>query len=202
MRILLIAILGTACGGGASGGEVDAPGGEGGGGGGLPTPHCGQGFCSECVGCGVNTSLCFGAASRFSIGSGQCTASPAAGTFEVMVDGVAFVTDQAAAVMDGSYVEIVARSGDQAIALLLPAAPGTYDCGSAAFGGVVTYFRTAAAGFYNRLTMPRPACIVTVTGVGPVGGRIEGSFSATVTGSGASVQLTAGTFSVERVAYP
>jgi hypothetical protein len=150
----------------------------------------------------VSASLCFGEAAWFTLGSGQCTAAPAGGSFEVSVDATAFTAEQVAAVVDGAYVEIVARSGEQTIALLLPSAPGTYDCGSTAFVGVVSYFQTAGRGFHNRITTPRPACTVRVTSVGPVGGRIEGAFSATVADPAANVELAAGTFSVERVAYP
>lgn len=199
--MLLVVALCGGCSGATP--TADGPGdGSVGGGGGLPTPRCGQGFCGNCVGCGVSSSLCFGQASWFTLGSGHCTASPAAGTFDVSVDGTAFATEQVAGVVDGAYVEIVARSGERTIALLLPSAPGTYDCASSAFGGVVSYFETVNRGFFNRITSPRPACSVTITSVGPVGGRIEGSFSAMVTGPAATVQLGAGTFNVERVAFP
>ena len=150
----------------------------------------------------MSSSLCFGEVGWFTLGSGQCTAAPVAGAFDVSVDGTGFATEQVAGVVDGSYVEIVARSGERTIALLLPSAPGTYDCASTGFGGVVSYFETTTRGFFNRITSPRPACTVTITSVGPVGGRIVGSFSATVAGTAASVQLGAGTFNVERAAFP
>jgi hypothetical protein len=119
----------------------------------------------------------------------------------MMVDGTAFVADQVAAVVVGAYVEISARSVDQAIVLALPATPGDYSCADTMFAGQIAYYPDAATEFHNRLTQPRPACSASVVAVGSVGARIEGSFSATVTGT-TSLALTNGTFSVERIAFP
>jgi hypothetical protein len=51
--------------------------------------------------------------------------------------------------------------------------------------------------------MPRPACSVTVTAIGEIGERIEGSFVVTLLDSKtqAITEITAGAFSVERVQY-
>lgn len=160
----------------------------------LPPPHCGQGSCSCCAGCGLADGLCLGDPSTLSFGIGQCLATPAAGE----VTASAFASDSVAAAVAGAYVEVSARTATRTLVLALPATPGTYACsdpGTAMqmilFDGGTRHDNTPGAG--------RPPCTVTVTAVGAIGQRAEGAFDVTFTGG---VELAGGAFSVERVAYP
>jgi len=172
----------------------------------LPAPTCGEASCGGTAGCSVKAGLCFGTAAQFALGVGQCVATPAAGTFEVMVGATKVVAAQVAAVDNGAYVQISARMTDQTIVLLLPANLGDDSCASSAYLGSFAYYQNGGSEFRNRPVSPaRPSCTVSLVKIGNVGERIEGSFSAMVLESSTNptaLDLTNGTFSVERVAFP
>ena len=174
-------------------------------GGGLPAPTCGSGPCSCCVGCSIKAGLCLGTAVQFALGVGQCVAAPAAGSFQVMIGGSAFVADQVAAIVDHAYLQVSARAAGRTVVLLLPNTLGDASCASGGYAGSFVYSPDGASEFRNRPGSPRPVCTVSLVKVGDVGERIEGSFSASVVESSASpatVELTDGAFSVDRGAFP
>jgi hypothetical protein len=84
---------------------------------------------------------------------------------------------------------------------------GTYDCSKSAadgapIAGVITYGEESMARVWK--SAPGLPCTVTVTGIGAVGGRLEGTFSATLAaskGGAAPVVISDGLFAVERGAY-
>jgi hypothetical protein len=192
-------------GGGSDGGGSNDPSPEGSCGGGLPTPTCGQGGCSCCVGCAQRDGLCFDPGWGFTLGVGECVAPPAAGTLQAMVGANAFVATEVAAAVDGAAMEISARTAGQTIAFVVPAAVGDYDCTAPATILSFAYY-DATAEYRNRPAVDtRPACTVRVTNVGNVGERIEGSFAVTLALNAptpTTLEITAGMFSVQRVAYP
>ena len=176
-----------------------------GGGGGLPAPTCGEGSCGCCVSCSLKNGLCFGTAADFALGIGQCVAAPAAGTFQVTIGASTFVADRVAAIVNGAYLQVSARMTGQSLVLSLPATLGDGSCTSGAYVGSFAYYGDGASEFHNRPTSPRPGCTVNVGKIGNVGERIEGSFSVTVLESSTTpttLDLTNGTFSVERVPFP
>lgn len=168
---------------------------------GIPPPHCGEGPCSCCVGCGVGQGLCFGTASQFTFGVGSCIAAPGAGTLTATVGGAAFVADHVAAVVTGSYVQVSAVAGNRELVAMLPATIGTAACAASDYAGAFAYYQDIGVEFHNRPTQPRSACTVKLTKIGNLGDRIEGSFSVTVDGN-TSLDVGNATFSVERVAFP
>ena len=178
-------------------------------GGGLPTASCAQGPCSACVGCAVWEFGCFGWAGYTNLNSaGYCVASPAQGTLQATVGGVDFVAAQAVAVVDSGNIAISARAGDELVVLFAPATAGVHDCASQLSSGALAYFAVGEIGPTRDFRSPRqdapvPSCSVTVTTVGEIGQRIEGSFAATLfehnLASQASLDVANGTFSVERV---
>jgi hypothetical protein len=173
-------------------------------GGGLPTPTCGKGECGCCVGCSLKDGLCFGTGWRFVLGVGQCVAPPAAGTLQVDIGTSRFVAEQVAAIVDDAYLEISARVADRTLVLQLPAVLGDGSCATSTYLGEFAYYQGALE-LRNRPALPtRPDCTVSLTKVGNVGERIEGSFSATVATSAGptTITLSNGTFSVERTAFP
>jgi hypothetical protein len=123
-----------------------------------------------------------------------------------MVGASRFVAERVAAIGYGAYVEVSARSADQTLVLLLPSTLGDSSCAADGYPGSFAYYQGDATEFHNRPAPPaRPGCTVSLVTVGNVGERIEGSFSATVLASSltpTALQLTNGTFSVERVAFP
>jgi hypothetical protein len=171
---------------------------------GLPTPICGKGTCSCCVGCGLGRELCFGDAWRFALGVGECTAQPTAGALTVTIGTTRFVADQVAAVVTDGYVQVSARGRGQTVALFLPGTLGGAACGFMSYAGSFAYF-SGTAEYRNRPTDTRPACAVNLTNVGKVGERIEGTFSVMLSGASTDAQpvaLTDGLFSIERTAFP
>jgi hypothetical protein len=172
------------------------------GGGGLPTPSCAeQTACSECVGCAAWDFACFGWEGVANLNAaGRCVATPTDGMVETS-GGVAFVAEQAVAVVDGSYLAVSAHAGDAVVVLFAPATVGDHDCSSATSLAAIAYFANVdgipGTDFRSAATS---SCTLTVASVGDVGQRIEGSFSATLAdwhASGATLQL-AGSFSVIR----
>jgi hypothetical protein len=210
MKDLRWLVIACACACGGSSGTIDAPGfpiddafGPGPGGG-LPPPACGAGACSDCAGCSVRNELCFGSA-FFAWGDGECTATGQPGSFQVDVAGALEVATETAAVVDGAQIEIAARSANDQFTVVLPAIPGNYNCTDPNFTGGFGYYTDPTSEFHNNALAARPPCTATVTMVGDVGGRIVGTFSATIVESAAmpaTIQLTNGTFSVTRIAFP
>lgn len=168
----------------------------------LPPPHCGTGAgCSCCTSCSISEGLCFGPAPSVASGIGQCVASPVPGSVDMTVGAATFTATQSAGAVVDSYVEVSAQSATETLVLAVPSTPGTYSCADPGSAIQIAFFSTAS--YYNRPSNgTRPACAVTVTSVGDVGQAIEGTFSATVVSGSGTLDLTNGTFSVERVAYP
>jgi hypothetical protein len=195
--------VGGGGGGGGDGGDHSSP--EGSCGGGLPTPTCGEGRCGCCVGCSQRDGLCFDPGWGFAVGIGACVAASTAGTVDAMIGATAFAATESAAVVDGAAMEISARAAERTLAFVVPAAVGDYDCSAAATILSFAYY-DATAEYRNRPALDtRPPCTVHVTSVGNVGERIEGSFAVTLARNAptaTTLDITAGTFSVQRVAYP
>ena len=166
----------------------------------LPSPVCGAGACVECAGCSVVHDLCFGGP-YFAFGAGKCRTPAAVGTFEVTVGTATFTGVTMAGVVEGGQAEVLAHAADAQLALVVPATPGDYDCAGSGSIGAISYFAADGTRSVNAPTTPRPPCTIHVTTVGDVGGRIEGTFEATVKGP-AELLLSGGTFSVQRFAYP
>jgi hypothetical protein len=168
----------------------------------LPPPHCGTGAgCSCCASCSISGELCFGAVTSVAVGIGQCVASPVPGSVDMTAGAATFSATRTAAAVVDAYVEVSAQTDTQTLVLAVPGAPGTYSCSDPGSPIEIAFFSTAS--YANRPSNgARPACTVTVTSVGAVGERIEGTFSATVTSGTTMLDLTNGVFSVERVAYP
>jgi hypothetical protein len=167
----------------------------------LPAPHCGQGQCACCVSCPISDGLCFGEAFKISLGIGECVASPVAGSLDMMIGSAAFsATEVAGAVVDED-IEVSGTTDTQALTLVLPATPGTYSCSDPDQAMQMTYVDPTGT-YRNQAGDARPACTATVTSVGAVGQRIEGTFSVTVTAGSTTLDLTSGAFSVERVPFP
>jgi hypothetical protein len=167
----------------------------------LPAPHCGQGTCSCCVSCPISGGLCFGSAAGISVGIGQCVASPVAGSLDMMIGSAAFSATQVAGAVVVGYIEVSGTTDTQSLTLALPATPGTYSCSDPSQAMQMTYVDPTGT-YRNQAGRARPACTVTVTSVGEVDQRIEGTFSVTMTTGSATLDLTNGAFSVERVPYP
>lgn len=166
----------------------------------LPPPHCGEGLCNACAGCGVGAGLCFGSQPWFALGVGTCVADSAAASITLTANGAAVALTEAAAAAPDAYVEISARSADHTLTFEVPATLGDATCSASYLGGF--YYVDGGTIYQNRSVSTRGPCTVSLTTIGAVGERIEGSFTATVTAaSGATVDL-AGTFSVTRVSYP
>lgn len=185
-----------------------------GGAGGLPPPPCGEGPCPCCVGCSVSKELCFAGGWEFEMGFGTCRSSPVDGSFDALIDGEPFVASDVAAIGTEGYVQIngrvVSAVDARQVSIQLPAQLGTFDCTGqslAAFAYTVTSSASSAlvTDAWNQLRLsPRPACSYTLTAIGEVGERIEGTFAVTLVdrASSSQLELTAGTFSVERVPFP
>jgi hypothetical protein len=85
--------------------------------------------------------------------------------------------------------------------------PGSYDCAKAAGDGVpvvgtITYAEDSMARVWK--SVPPAACRITITEIGPVGGRLRGTFSATLParkGTDTAVTISDGVFDVERDDY-
>lgn len=181
-------------------------------GGALPAPMCGEGSCSCCGSCDPARELCMTADWSVSLGYGHCYAAPAQGSLSAAVDGTSFVATEVAAIANGAYLQVTGRIGTpgaplRQISIQAPAVLGTTDC-VATPTIAITYAEgdTDLADNAVRL-MPRPPCSVTVTAIGEAGERIAGSFAVTLLerapqGTQGTIELTAGTFSVERVPYP
>lgn len=181
-------------------------------GGALPAPSCGAGTCSCCGSCDPARELCMTADWSIGLGYGHCYAAPAAGSLSASVDGTSFVATEVAAIADGAYLQVSGRIGTpgaplRQVTIQGPAVLGTTDCVATPLIAIsYAEGETEIAHNAARL-MPRPPCSLTVTAVGEIGGRIEGSFAVTLLelapqGTQGTVEITAGTFSVERVPYP
>lgn len=176
-------------------------------GGGLPTPHCGTACetTGACVGCGYSSHLCFGDVGWFTLGNGSCTADGTTGTdraqLPLAIDGTSINADRAGASISGAYVELVAHAGQHRISVLVPSAPGTYDC-AVTSPVVVQYTSPTGERSANRPVAGRLPCSITITAVGAVGERVEGALSAQVPTTTGTVTLDAATFSVVRVPSP
>jgi hypothetical protein len=153
-------------------------------GGGLPTPRCGEGACSECVGCGVSRFGCFGWAGTANLNSpGRCLAESTSGTLEATIGGVAFASREAVAIVDHGRIAVSAQAGDPLVVLFAPAQIGNHDCASSS--AAIAYFAQReiqpAVDFRSVVPgAPPVACTLTVTRIGDVGQRIEGAFTATL----------------------
>jgi hypothetical protein len=167
----------------------------------LPAPHCGQGTCQCCVSCPIFDGLCFGPPAGISLGIGQCVASPVAGSVDMRIGSAAFSATQVAGAVVGGEIEVSGTTDTQALTLVLPAAPGTYSCSDPSQAMQMTYVDPTGT-YRNQAGRARPVCTATVTSVGEIGQRIEGTFSVTLTAGSATLELTNGAFSVERVPFP
>jgi hypothetical protein len=178
-------------------------------GGALPAPSCGEGACSCCGSCDPSRELCFSDDWSVSLGYGHCYGSPAGGSMTATVGSTAFVATEVAAIASGAYFQVTGRLGAtpadlRQISIQAPATLGTTDCVATPVI-TVSYAEGETKLVYNAgRSMPRPACTVTVTALGAVGERIEGTFAVTVLDdtTKATLDITGGTFSVERVPYP
>jgi hypothetical protein len=181
-------------------------------GGALPAPLCGEGGCSCCGSCDPARELCMTADWSVGFGYGHCRATPADGTMTATVDQTAFVATEVAAIADGAYLQVSGQlgvttgslAGLRQITIQAPAVLGTTDCVASPLIAI-SYAEGETSIRYNAgRSMPRPACSVTLTAIGEVGARIEGTFTVTVADDAtkATTDITAGTFSVERGVYP
>jgi len=169
--------------------------------GGLPAPTCGSGPCLCCVSCGQDEGLCMGLGYHFAFGIGTCRARPAAGTLSVTAGATSLTATEVAAIADASF-EISTRTNGGVLVFVGPAAISDVTCATTASG--FTYYETGGRVYRNRPGSGN-ACTISVTAFGGVGERIEGTFSATLVDDAqpaTTLELTNGTFSVERVAYP
>jgi hypothetical protein len=189
-----------------------------------PAPYCGEGACSCCGSCDPRRELCFAAGWQLELGYGRCYSLPVAGSLTAMVGGVAFTANEVAAVASEGYMQIDGRiesrlpvTDPQApidyeatqLTLQLPAQLGTFDCTDTSFAlFAYTQFDTIDGDqveAWNQLSqMPRPPCSFSITAIGAVGERIEGTFAVTLVDRNTStaVDIVDGTFSVERVLFP
>jgi hypothetical protein len=173
-----------------------------------PAPSCSEGACSCCGSCDPSRELCFTDDWSSSLGYGHCYGAPAGGTMTATVDGDAFVAAEVAAIASGAYLQVTGRIATTSaelrqISLFLPATLGAADCVSTSLaGGSYAHGEASEAWNMPRLD-PRPPCSVTLTAIGEVGERIEGTFSMTLLDSATqtTVEITDGTFSVERILY-
>lgn len=181
-------------------------------GGALPPPMCGEGGCSCCGSCDPARELCMTADWSIGFGYGHCYAGPAEGTLTATVGGTAFVAMEVAAIADGAYLQISGRLGVttgslanlRQITSQAPAVVGTTDCVASPVIAI-SYAEGERSIRYNAgRSMPRPACSLTLTAIGEVGQRIEGTFAVTVVDDAtpAMTDVTGGVFSVERGIYP
>lgn len=176
-------------------------------GGGLPAPRCGTPCDApgQCVGCGYSSHLCFGEVAQFTLGTGSCTADGASGTetaaLALDVDTVMVTGDRAGAAVVGGSLELVIHAGQHRLSILAPAVPGTYACESSPTV-VVQYTSPAGERAANRPVAGRLPCSVTLTAVGELGARVEGSLSVQVPTTTGTVALSAAAFSVARVPSP
>lgn len=82
------------------------------------------------------------------------------------------------------------------IALIVPGGDaGTF---TEADGVMVTYAESATSAFVAMMMAPGTSCTVTITNYGPVGGSVEGTFSAVVSDGTNTRTISNGTFSVVR----
>jgi hypothetical protein len=180
-------------------------------GGASPAPSCDQGGCSCCGSCDPARELCFTADWSSSLGYGHCYGYPAGGTMTASIGQDAFVATDMAAIASGAYLQVTGRLGATSegwaslrqITIHAPAMLGTTDCVATPVIAI-SYAEGPTRIAYNAgRSMPRPACSITLTAIGEVGERIEGTFSVTVLDDATTntVDITAGAFSVERVLY-
>ena len=177
-------------------------------GGGLPPPTCGSGPCTCCTSCSQADGLCLDPGWGFELGIGRCRAQPAAGSLAMTIGATPFTAiDVAAGVDPRGMMEISARAGAASISFIVPATVGTYDCATSPYVMSLASYDGAGGHYRNRPTNgARPGCTIDITAIGAVGERIDGTFAATLLDQsalgGPMLELTAGTFSVERGAYP
>jgi hypothetical protein len=213
---ILAALLAGACDvsgtfGGGTGDDISSDDDSSSCGGALPAPRCGEGACSCCGSCDPSRELCFSDDWSVSLGYGHCYGSPAGGSMTATIGQTAFVASEVAAIANGSYFQVTGRLGAtpqgladlRQLSIQAPATLGTTDCVATPVI-TVSYAEGETKLLYNAgRSMPRPACTVTVTAIGAVGERIEGTFAVTVLDdtTKATLDITNGSFSVERVPY-
>jgi hypothetical protein len=181
-------------------------------GGALPPPSCGAGACSCCGSCDVSRELCMTADWSIGFGYGHCYAAPAQGSMTASVRGTTFVAMETAAIANGTYLQVSGRIETpgaplRQITIQAPAALGTTDCVASPLIAISYAEGEIDIAHNEARLMPRPPCSLTLTAIGELGERIEGSFSVTLLehapqDTQGAVEITAGTFSVERVPYP
>jgi hypothetical protein len=181
----------------------------GGAGGALPAPYCGEGGCSCCGSCDPSRELCFTDDWSISLGYGHCRSGAVTGSMTATVGATDFAATEVAAIASGAYLQVSGRTGAtnatlRQISIHAPATLGTTDCVATPVIAI-SYAEGETSIRYNAgRSMPRPACSLTLTAIGEIGERIEGTFTVTVLDDAtkATFDITAGAFSVERVPYP
>jgi hypothetical protein len=175
----------------------------------LPPPNCGEGACSCCGSCDVSRELCMTTDWSIGFGYGHCYPPRAKGSMAATIGVSPFVATEVAAVSNGSYIHVIGRIETtpdtlRQISIQSVATLGTTDC--VATPVIEISYAEGETRISNNAPrlVPRPPCSVTLTSIGAVGERIEGSFSVTLLDRApqGTVDITGGTFSVERVAYP
>jgi len=181
----------------------------GGAGGALPAPICGEGACSCCGSCDPSRELCFTDDWSISLGYGHCRHPGVGGSMTATIGGTDFAATEVAGIASGAYLQVSGLSGApngalRQMSIHAPATLGTTDC-TATPVIAMSYAEGETSIRYNAgRSMPRPACSLTLTAIGEIGERIEGTFTVTVLDDAtkATLDITAGAFSVERVPYP
>jgi hypothetical protein len=171
--------------------------------GGQPPAVCGSGdACECCLSCSIRDGLCFGG--YLSLGYGDCTAS-GVGSVTATIGADTYAATAVAAVLDGELVQISSATATGSLSLIVPAAVGTYACAAGDYVEIAVFSAATPAGYWNRQTVPRIPCTVTVTAVGQVGGTVEGTVEATLQLASVTpteLELTAGSFSAPLVPFP